>query len=87
MIISLIKYSFVFKVCKVLAGDVHAILDLTWYRTDEVDELFAAANVPRFLLDLTIKPFVVAMSKYLQAREAYDAIFIFQNERGIVFRI
>lgn len=48
-----------------------------------MDEIFAAANIPRFLLDITIKPFVVAMSKFLQAREAYDAIFIFQNERGV----
>lgn len=58
-------------------------MDLTWYGADEVDDLFAAANVMHFRLDISIKPFVVAMSKYLQARAAYDAIFIFQNERGI----
>lgn len=44
-------------------------------------------DIPYVHLDISIRPFVAALTKYLQAREASDAILIFQNDRGEVIEI
>lgn len=69
-------------VCQVMSAGVNAILDVTWHQWSEGAALITDYGIAYFHLDVSVRPFVSALTKYLRGRDATDAILIFQNENG-----
>lgn len=65
-----------------MSAGVIAILDVTWHQSSEIAALISEYGIAYFHLDVSVRPFVSALTKYLRARDATDAILIFQNENG-----
>lgn len=64
------------------------VIDTTWDTAwpNAVDAM-RTANLPFIHIDNSIKPFVRAFIRYLEAKSVYDSAFVFQNLKGEHFSI
>lgn len=69
-------------VCQIMSAGVTAILDLTWHQWSEGTTFITDNGIAYFRLDISIRAYVSALTTYLRARDATDALLIFQNENG-----
>lgn len=69
-------------VCQIMADGVTAMLDFSWSQWADIVDVIVAAKIPYFPVDISVRPFVGVLTKFLAARNGVDAVVIFQNENG-----
>lgn len=72
---------FISTVCKYIENGHGIIIDTSWSNTDW-NSLFAQASqadIPYFKLDITVAPNLRLLDSYVTARNASDAVIIFED--------
>lgn len=70
-------------VCKALSDGVSFVMDTTWDAAwPSAMDALRTSNLPYLHIELSIKPYVRAFIRYLEANNIFDAAFIFQNTKG-----
>ncbi|CAG9859593.1 unnamed protein product [Phyllotreta striolata] len=67
------------KACDTLSQGAQIVLDITWGKQEEAEQLFSSIGIPYVKIDVAITPYLDLLDSYLDLRNATDITLIFED--------